>query len=200
MPGGPRIALHDPSPIILFFAGAPGHSGSGDPNIMNDPHSSGHPPLPQLLAENEQLRRQLGEYRELLALHSQTIRELGEQAAAGTVIRSYYDLQNDELLRLRDYIRELMQRAEAAADRERELEKQVSLSVSSNWQLEDIRSRYNHLQVQLDELLERLQELQHRQAAAQQLNSRVAELESQLAIAEEELELLKLRMPAREDE
>jgi chromosome segregation ATPase len=162
--------------------------------------SADQPTVPQLQTENEQLRQELTEYRELTALHSQTIRELGGQAAAGTVIRSYYDLQNNELQHLREYIRELLQRAEAAADRETELEKQVSVSVRSSWQLDDIRSQYNHLQAQLNDLQERLQELHRQQTAVQQQAARVSELESQLAIAEEEIELLKLRQTSENDE
>ena len=94
------------------------------------------PSLQQLQAENDRLREELSDYRERVGHQTETIRELSGQAAAGTVIRSYYDLQNDELLRLREYIRELMQRAEGAAERESELEKQVSLAVSSSHKLD----------------------------------------------------------------
>ena len=158
------------------------------------------PSLQQLQAENDRLREELSDYRERVGHQTETIRELSGQAAAGTVIRSYYDLQNDELLRLREYIRELMQRAEGAAERESELEKQVSLAVSSSHKLDDIRSQYNYLQAELSDLHERLQEL-HRQQVAMQLEvARAAELESQLAIAEEEIELLKLRQEKQENE
>jgi len=156
--------------------------------------------LPQLQAENDRLRLELAEYREQLSIQADTIRELSSQASDGTVTRSYYDLQNDELLRLREYIRELMQRAEGAASREAELEKQVSLSVNSSHQLDEIRSQYNHLQARLSDLQDRLQELYRQQAAIQQQAARVSELESQLAIAEEEIELLKLRQASTPDE
>ena len=43
---------------------------------------------------------------------------LKEKAASGAVIKSYYDLQTEELKYVRIYIGELMQKAEAAAQRE----------------------------------------------------------------------------------
>ncbi len=158
------------------------------------------PSLHQLQAENDRLREELSDYRERIGQQTETIRELSGQASAGTVIRSYYDLQNDELIRLREYIRELMQRAEGAAGRESELKKQVSLAVSSSRELDDIRSQYNYLQAQLSDLQDRLQELHRQQVAIQQQAARVAELESQLAIAEEEIELLKLRQAPPEQD
>ena len=158
------------------------------------------PSLQQLQAENDRLREELSDYRERISQQTETIRELSGQASAGTVIRSYYDLQNDELVRLREYIRELMQRAEGAAERESELEKQVSIAVSSSHQLDDIRSQYTCLQAQLSDLQERLQELHRQQVVMQQQAARATELESQLAIAEEEIELLKLRQASPEQD
>ncbi len=92
---------------------------------------------------------------------------------------------------MRNYIHELMQKAEAAAQREADLEKQVTQSVSISHQLEDIKVKYNYLQVQLDDLAERLLQLNNQSIIQSHYAGRIAELESMLANAEEEIDLLK---------
>lgn len=145
----------------------------------------------KLQAENEILKQLLQEQKEISLLAGIEQRELEQKAAAGAAAKSYYDLQAEELKYVRSYIHELLQKAEAAAQREAALEKQITQSVSTSYQLEDIRSKYNHLQAQLNDLAERLQELHNQSIMQVQQVSRVAELESMLAIAEEEIRLLK---------
>jgi hypothetical protein len=152
-----------------------------------------HPLVLALQSENERLQVALTTYRQKTLLQEQTIRELREQATAGTIVKSFYELQLHDIQQLQEHVRELMQRAESAAGRETELEKEIVVSVNDVRQLEEIRSQYNHLQAHLQELQARLYDMQLQQAAMQQQAVRVAELESQLAIAEEEIELLKLR-------
>lgn len=150
-----------------------------------------HTETEKLQAENATLKGILKEYKEAALLKNTEQRELEEKAAAGAELKSWYDLQAEELKYVRSYVNELMQKAEAAAAREAELEKQVSLGVSTGYQLEEIKSRYNLLQVQLDDLAERLQELKTQNILQQQAVGRIAELESMLANAEEEIEQLK---------
>ena len=145
----------------------------------------------RLLSENENLKHLLQEYRETALLKSMEQRMLKEKVASGAVIKSYYDLQTEELKYVRIYIGELMQKAEAAAQREAELGKQVTQSISTSHQLEDVKVKYNYLQVQLDDLAERLQQLNNQNILQAQYAGRIAELESMLANAEEEIELLK---------
>ncbi len=144
-----------------------------------------------LEAENESFKSMLQEYQQVAMLRTIERRDLEEKASEGAAIRSSFDQQSEELKRVRDYIFELMQKAESAAKREAELENQVTLSVSTAHQLEDIRSKYNYLLVQLDDLSERLQQLNAQHSIHLQYAGRIAELESMLANAEEEIELLK---------
>ncbi len=145
----------------------------------------------RLLSENESLKQLVQQYREASLQKNIDQNELQEKAAATAVIKSYYDLQTEEVKYLRNYIAELMQKAEAAVQRENSLEREITASVNTSYQLEEIKSKYNHLQVQLDELIERLQELKNQHILQQQQISRVAELESLLANAEEEIGQLK---------
>lgn len=145
----------------------------------------------RLLSENESLKQLVEKYKGTALLNDMERRELEEKASAGAAVKSYYDLQAQELKYVRNYVGELMQKAEAAAQRELELEKQVTQSVSVMYQLEDIKAKYNYLQVQLNDLGERLQQLNNQNVLQSQYAGRISELESLLANAEEEIELLK---------
>lgn len=150
-----------------------------------------HTDTEKLQAENATLKGIVEEYQLAVMAKNTAQKELEEKAAAGAELKSYYDLQAEELKYVRHYVNELMQKAEAAALREAELEKQVSFGVSTGYQLEEIKSKYSLLEVQLDDLGERLQELKTQNIIQQQQVSRIAELESMLANAEEEIDQLK---------
>lgn len=145
----------------------------------------------RLLSENETLKQELEKSRNAVLLDNLERQELQEKASAGAAVKSYYDLQTEELKYVRSYVGDLMQKAEAAAQRETELEKQITQSVSVSHQLEDIKIKYNYLQAQLNDLGERLQQLNNQSIIQAQYAGRIAELESLLANAEEEIELLK---------
>lgn len=144
-----------------------------------------------LEAENEVLKSMLHEYRQIEMLRNIEKRELEEKASEGAAAKSNLENQSIALNHIRDYIFELKQQAEAAAQRETELQNQVSIAVSSSFQLEAITIKYNYLQVQLDDLSERLQQLNRQNSIQLQYASRISELESMLANAEEEIEILK---------
>jgi predicted nucleic acid-binding Zn-ribbon protein len=150
-----------------------------------------------LEAENESLKSILQEYQQVAMLRNIEKRDLEEKASEGAAAKSSFDQQTEELKHIRDYIFELKQQAEAAAQRENELENQVSIAVSSSYQLEDIRTKYNYLQVQLDDLSERLQQLNRQNSIQSLYTGRIAELESMLANAEDEITALK--DPPKED-
>ncbi len=152
-----------------------------------------------LEAENESLKAMLQEFQQAAQLTRIEKRELEEQASEGAAAKSNFELQSLELKYVREYIVELVQKAEAAAQRETALENQLGLSVSTGFQLEEIKTRYNHLQVQLDDLSERLQQLNTQQTLHQQYAGRIAELESMLANAEEEIDTLK-NPPAQDEQ
>ncbi len=145
----------------------------------------------RLQAENDNLKKLLQESQQDSLLKNIEYSELREKANSAAAIKSYYDLQVEELKFVRNYIHELMQKAEGAAQREAALEKELSHSVSTSYQLEEIKSKYNHLQVQLDDLSERLRQLNNQHILQLQQISRIAELESMLANAEQEIEQLK---------
>lgn len=145
----------------------------------------------RLLAENATLKLLIQEYQQEMLQKNIAQKEWQENASANAAIKSYFDLQTQELIHVREYVQELMQQAEGAALRESELEKQVSIGVSTGYKLADIQSQCNLLQAQLSELSERMQELLKLQILQHQQLSRIAELESMLAIAEEEIDLLK---------
>ena len=144
-----------------------------------------------LEAENESLKSLLNQYDQLSLLKNMEKRELEEKASEGAAIKSSFDQQSLELMQVKNYIHELMQKAEAAAQRETELEKQVSISVSGSYQLDEIKTKYNYLQVQLDDLSEQLQLMNTQHILKLQYAGRIAELESLLANAEEEITALK---------
>jgi chromosome segregation ATPase len=144
-----------------------------------------------LEAENEVLKSMLHEYRQIEMLRNIEKRALEEKASEGAAAKSNLENQSIELNHIRDYIFELKQQAEAAAQRETELENQVSMAVSKSFQLEEITIKYNYLQVQLDDLAERLQQLNRQNSIQLQYASRISELESMLSNAEDEIEILK---------
>jgi hypothetical protein len=145
----------------------------------------------RLLAENESLKQLLQEEQQVAAVKNFLQRELETKASEGAAIKSYFDLQAEELKLAKSYVNELMQKAEAAAERETELEKQVSLSVNTSYQLEDVRTKYNYLTAQLNDLTETLQQLSIKNTLQMQYAGRIAELESKLANAAEEIDMLK---------
>ena len=144
-----------------------------------------------LEAENEVLKSMLHEYQQIAMLRSIEKRELEEKASEGAAAKSNLEHQSIELNHIREYIFELKQQAEAAAQRELELQNQVSMAVSGSFELEAITIKYNYLQVQLDDLSERLQQLNRQNSIQLQYASRISELESMLANAEEEIDILK---------
>jgi predicted nucleic acid-binding Zn-ribbon protein len=144
-----------------------------------------------LNAENASLKVLLEGFRQSLTAKNQQYAVLQQQTLAAAEQYSDYESRFEELEMLKNRIRELMQKAEGAVERESELEKEVSLSISTSFQLEEIRSQYKYLQVQLNDLTERLHQLINQNIMQQQYAGRIAELESLLANAEEEIETLK---------
>jgi DNA repair ATPase RecN len=145
----------------------------------------------RLAAENEILKQLLQEEQQVIAIKNIQQRELETKAAESVELKSHFDLQAQELKATRSYVNELMQRAEAAIQKENELEKQVTQSVTAGYQLEEIKTTYNHLTAQLNDLTERLQHMNTLYTMQSQYAGRIAELESMLANAEEEIEKLK---------
>lgn len=152
----------------------------------------------KLQAENATLKGILDEYQQAVTLKNAAQRDLEEKVAAGAALKSFFDLQAEELKYVRSYVNELIQRAEGALQRETALQKELSVSVSTAYQLEEVKSKYNLLQLQLDDLSERLQALTAQNILQQLQLSRIAELESLLENAAHEIELLK-NPPAPED-
>lgn len=147
--------------------------------------------IAHLQAENESLKNLLQEYGQLAILKANEQRDLQEQVSAAVAVKSSLEGQVEQVQMLKYYINEMMQKAEAALERETGLENQVSLSVSTSYRLEEIKTQYNYLLVQLNDLSERLQQMNSQNILQQQYASRVAELESLLANAQEEIEGLK---------
>lgn len=141
-----------------------------------------------LEAENESLKQLLQEYQQI-AMQKQ--KEWQQQETISTEIASSLENRGRELESKKNYIRDLLQQAEAAAQRENELENEVAGSVSVTYQLEDIKTQYDYLQAQLNDLSERLLELKNQNVLQMQYAGRIAELESLLANAEDEVALLK---------
>jgi DNA repair exonuclease SbcCD ATPase subunit len=150
-----------------------------------------HTDTEKLQSENATLKGILLEYQQAAIVSNSYQKELDEKATATTELKSYYDLQAVELKYIRSYVNELMQKAEGAAQREADLEKQVSIGVSNSHQLDDIKSKYNLLQAQLTDIEERLQELKTQNIIQQQQVGRIAELESLLENAGQEIEQLR---------
>ncbi len=82
-----------------------------------------HSETQKLQAENATLKGIVQEYQQAVLSTTTAQKELEEKAAAGAELKSYYDLQAQELKYVRSYVNELMQKAEGAAEREAELEK-----------------------------------------------------------------------------
>jgi DNA repair exonuclease SbcCD ATPase subunit len=148
----------------------------------------------KLQAENKRLKQLLEEYNTTALQKNTTPEGLEESTIDVAALKSYYDLQTEELKFVRYYIQELKEKAEAAVQRETQLEKELTQSVSTSYQLEDIKSKYNHLQAQLNDIEEMLQQLSSQNILQILQTSRIAELESMLANAEEEIDLLKNNM------
>ncbi len=158
---------------------------------MDDSNYTSFEVARRLEAENESLKSILQEYRMAASAKEMQARVLEEQVSESAAAKSNYELQAEELKLVKIYVHDLMQQAEAAAEREAILEKQVSHAVSANYQLEEIKSKYNYLLVQLDDLSQRLHQLHTQNLLHVQYMHRVAELESLLANAEEEIDELK---------
>jgi hypothetical protein len=146
-----------------------------------------------LQAENDSLKQLLKEQQQIAGMQQMKQTELQLQISAGAEMGSSLDNKGIEILSLKNYITDLKDKAEAAVHREQDVEKELSRTVSTAFELENIKSKYNYLQARLDDLTERLQQMNWQQTQQQHNAGRIAELESLLAIAEEEIELLKLK-------
>lgn len=142
-------------------------------------------------SENNSLKVQLQECLLLIQAREQTVRMFQEVADSDLSTKSLFDMQQQELLQLKDFINRLQETASSNLQRETEMEKQLNNSAMTEMQLQVIQEQSQSLQLQLESMQQDLMQLQYNLNQELQNNSKLTELESLLQMAQEEIELLK---------
>lgn len=142
-------------------------------------------------SENNSLKVQLQECLLLIQAREQTVRMFQEVADSDLSTKSLFDMQQQELLQLKDFINRLQETASSNLQRETEMEKQLNNSAMTEMQLQVIQVQYQSLQLQLENMQQDLMQLQYNLNQELQNNSKLTELESLLQMAQEEIDLLK---------
>jgi len=137
--------------------------------------------LMQVISENESLRVQLEELNHIISLREEELGILKEDAATASELRSMLDLQLDELHTMQNYIGKKNQQAEGAAEREFELEQELTGVAKLQQQYNELVQQYTYAQAQLFDIQTQLSEMSKKNRLLEQIAAKVGELESHLA-------------------
>jgi DNA repair exonuclease SbcCD ATPase subunit len=143
------------------------------------------------LALNASLAGRLDEYSRVILDRDKEIEMLQSMLAEANSYRSNLDSQVNELQELQEGIAALQHQVESTSFIGTNRITPISVPVSVDEQLEQLKLKYTYLQSQLSDLQQQLTELNTRNLLLQQQTSRIAELESLLEYAETELANLK---------
>ncbi len=145
-------------------------------------------------ALNGSLEGRLEEYSKIIRDRDNEIEMLQAMLTEANSYRSNLDAQVNELSELQQSIAALQQQVEAASYIGANRISQVSVPVSVEEQLGQLKIQYTYLQTQLSDLQQQTIELNNRNLVLQQQTSRIGELESLLENAEAEIANLNSRL------
>jgi hypothetical protein len=155
--------------------------------------------LYRLITENESLQLQVKELTEILSEREEELELLKKNADDVASLRSMLDGQLDELHSMQNEIGQKQQQVEGAAERELELEQELTEAAKLQQLFNDLLQEYAYSQAQLNDIQEQLLELNKRNRILQQIAGKVGEVESQLANTLLEKDELRARVALLEN-
>ena len=155
--------------------------------------------LYRIITENESLQAQVKELNEILAEREDELELLKKNAGDIASLRSMLDMQLDEFHSMQNQIGDKQQQAEGAAERELELEQELTEAAQLQQLYNEVLQEYSYAQAQLNDSLEKLLELSKRNRHLQEIAGKIGEVESELANALSERDQLKARITLLEN-
>ena len=150
--------------------------------------------LNQLITENESLQVQVKELTEILSIREEELELLKRSTEEVASLRSMLDVQLDEFHMMQNQIGEKQQQVEGAAERELELEHELTEAAKQQRLYNDLLQEYAYSQAQLNDIQAQLLELNKKNRVLREIAGKVGEVESQLANTLEERDELKARI------
>jgi len=155
--------------------------------------------LNRIITENESLQAQVKELNEILAEREEEIELLKKSAAETALLRSQLDVQLDEFHSMQNEIGEKQQQMEGAAERELELEQELTEAAKLQRLYNDLVQENAYSQAQLYDVQTQLLELNRKNRLLLGIAARVGEVESELANTLFERDQLTARINFLED-
>jgi len=150
--------------------------------------------LNQLITENESLQVQVKELTEILSIREEELELLKKSAEEAASLRSMLDMQLDEFHSMQNAIGERQQQVEGAAERELELEQELTEAARLQQSYNDLLQEYAYSQAQLNDTQLQLLELNKKNRLLLEIAAKVGEVESELANTLEERDELRSRI------
>jgi len=150
--------------------------------------------LDQLITENESLQVQVKELTEILSIREEELELLKKSAEEAATLRSMLDMQLDEFHTMQNAIGQSQQQVEGAAERELELEQELTEAAKLQQSYNDLLQEYAYSQAQLNDTQLQLLELNKKNRLLLEIAAKVGEVESELANTLEERDDLKARI------
>ena len=155
--------------------------------------------LSQLITENESLQAQVKELDEVLSVREEELELLKKSADEVASLRSMLDMQLDEFHSMQNEIGEKQQQVEGAAERELELEQELTEAAKLQQLYNELQQNYAYSQAQLNDAQEQLHELNRSNRLLLKIAAKIGEMESELENTLIEREELKGRIALLEN-
>ena len=155
--------------------------------------------LYRIITENDSLQAQVKELNEILAEREEELELLKKNVGDIASLRSMLDMQLDEFHSMQNQIGEKQQQVEGAAERELEMEQELTEAAQLQQLYNEVLQEYAHAQAQLNDCQEQLLELNKRNRQLQEIAGKIGEIESELANAISERDELKARITLLEN-
>ncbi len=148
----------------------------------------------QMIKENENLQAQVKELNEILFEREEELEWLKKNAGDVALLRSTIEGQLDEFHSMQNEIGERQQQVEGAAEREMEMEQELSGAAKLQRLYNELLQEYAYSQAQLNDVQLQLLELNRRNRILQHVASKAGETESELEIMQIERDELRSRI------
>ena len=150
--------------------------------------------IKQLLNENETLLAELKEANEILGIKEEELALLKEESASVAELQSLYQNRLNDLGIMQNYIGIKQQQAEGAAEREKELQAELTDAYGLKGEYDALLQEYAALRSELNDTKMQLSRLKERNNILEQTAKKAAELQSDVDVMIIEKETLQLRI------
>ena len=150
--------------------------------------------LNRLIKENEDLQAQVEELNMILSVREQELELMKKNPGEAAELRSMLDVHLDEFQAMQNQIGEKQRQVEGAAERELELEQELTGAAEFVQLYNELLQEYASSQAQLNDTQAQLLELDRRNRQLQEIAGRIGEVESKLYNSISERDELKERV------